>query len=249
MSIFKNASSAGLEKTEDRLGGFQVFDTDAYDAVIKMAYADQAESGAQNINFIFQMPGGKTYSETVYWTNKKGENWFPNKDDPSKKVPLPGFTLVDDICMCTTEKGLEHQDTEERMVKIYDYNEKKEVNKSRHVLVDLLNQPVTLTIQNVLKNKQVKGDDNTYVSTAEERNENNIVKAFHTETRLSMVEAREGQDATFLDKWVEANKGKVIDKRDFGKNGVKSGSPSNKAAPQPGQSAPSAGAKSLFGKK
>ena len=248
MSIFANLSNDGLEKTEDRLGGFAVYATDSYDAIIKMAYADKADSGAMCVAFTFAMPGGKEYNETIYITNKQGENFFLNKDDKTKKVPLPGFTTVDDICLCATEKPLSEQPTEERQVKIYDKTEKKEIPKARQVLVDLLNQPVTLGIQNILENKTVKNETTgNYDATAEERNINTIAKVFHTETKLTMVEVREGQDPTFHSKWVEKNKDKVMDRRTYGKNGGKSGTP-GKAAPQAG-SAPAAPTKSLFGKK
>ncbi|MFR7882301.1 MAG: hypothetical protein ACLU5J_13140 [Christensenellales bacterium] len=43
------------------------------------------------------MKGKKPYTETIYITNKEGKNYFLNKQDPTKKVPLPGFTLIDDL--------------------------------------------------------------------------------------------------------------------------------------------------------
>lgn len=254
MSIFAKATTSGLEKTEDRLGGgFQVLDTGAVDFIIKNAYADKSSGGANFVHFEFVTEDGKTkFNKDVYWSNKDGDNFFLNKDDKTKKVPLPGFTIVDDICLAATGKALCEQDTDEKQVKIWDKDEKKEVPKPRHVLTDLLDQPVTLGIHKIKKNKQEKGDSG-YVATAEEVFENDIVKVFHTETKLTMTEAREEQEATFYGKWVEANPAdRVIDKTTYGKGGgaggaVKSGG-LGKAAPQAG-SVEAAPKKSLFGKK
>ena len=108
MSFFKNLSSDGLEEAQDRLGGYQPLDTDIYHGVIKAMYAGQAASGAMNVTVIVDL-NGKEYRETVYITNKNGENFFLNKQDKSKKVPLPGFTTIDDICLIATGSPLAEQ--------------------------------------------------------------------------------------------------------------------------------------------
>ncbi len=213
MGIFDSLKTEGLEQAEDRLGGFAALETDAYTGKIILAYAGKSDGGATNVTVHFDH-GGTEYRETVYVSNKKGENWFPNKQDPTKKVPLPGFTVINDICLMLTNKELADQDTEEKMVKIYDYDERKEVPKSVQVLVDLLGGEVTLGIQNTLKNKGVKQGDGSYVDGPEERNENNIVKVFHEPTKMTVQEATSGAtEAAFYPAWVERNKGKVIDKR------------------------------------
>lgn len=223
MSIFGNLGTEGHEETNDRVGGFAAKDTDAYLAKVKMAYADKAQSGAQNVNLVLDL-GGSEYSETIYITNKKGENFFHPKDgngnpDTTKKVPLPGFTTVDDLCLMISGKPLNQQDTEEKIVKIYDYDEKKEVPKSKHVLVDLIGGEVYVGLvrQTVDKNKknETTGD---YEPTGETRDENVIEKVFHYPSKVTVVEAREAQkagkdaEATFYDKWVETNKGKTRNK-------------------------------------
>ena len=145
MSIFGNLTNEGLEETTDRLGGFQIRATDIYPATIKAAYAGQSVGGARNVTIVVELPDGE-YSETIYVTNKKGENWFLNQNDKSKKVPLPGFTTIDDICLVTTGKSLAEQDSEEKVVKIYDFNERKELPKAVPMLVDLIGQTLFLGI-------------------------------------------------------------------------------------------------------
>ena len=250
MPLFGNLKSDGLEETQDRLGGYSPFDTDIYTGKIKMAYADKSDGGAQNVNLVVDI-NGKEYRETVYVTNKKGENFFLNKDDKTKKVPLPGFTIIDDICLCTTEKPLADQDVEDKAFKLYDFEAKKELPKSVPVLVELLGKEVSLAIVRQLENKQAKDSAGVYQPTAETRESNVISKVFHTASKMTMVEARQGNETgTFWDSWLERNKGQISDKRSI-KDG-QAGAPKGGAAARP-QPTPSGSAaperKSLFGNK
>lgn len=246
MSLFKNLTNDGLEENQDRLGGFSVFDTDVYGGKIKVAYAGQAPSGAHNITVILDL-GGREYRETVYITNKKGENFFLNKEDKSKKVALPGFTTIDDLCQAATDKTLAEQDTEEKMVNVYDRDAGKEVPKAVQVLTDLTGKDVLVAIQKTMVDK-TKKDDATgeYVPTGESRDENTIVKVFHPTLRVTIVEAKDGKSAAFIDAWLERNKGKVFDKRQHKGDGVRSGRPGATNSGPPTGGAGTA-RKSLFG--
>ena len=55
MSVFGNLTNDGLEETNDRLGGFNVRDTDASDATIKVAYAGQSAGGARNVTLVVNL--------------------------------------------------------------------------------------------------------------------------------------------------------------------------------------------------
>lgn len=249
MSLFGDLKNDGLEESQDRLGGFAPLDTDIYTGPIKMAYAGAAASGARSVTLIVEH-SGKEYRETVYITNKKGENFFINKDDPKKKVPLPGFTTVDDICLVTTGKPLCEQNAEDKMVKVYDPDQKKEMPKSVPVLTELLGQTVSLAIVKTLENKSIKSGDE-YVDTAETRYTNSIEKVFHTESRMTVAEARNGAEKpAFWDAWVERNKGKERDKRTIkdGQAGAV-GRPGKVPAGPPVAAGQAAPRKSLFGSK
>lgn len=246
---FAKLSTQGLEQAEDRLGGgFQARDSGAYDMTVKMMYAGASDGGAQNVTLILEDGKGE-YRETIFVTNKKGENFFLNREDPTKKVPLPGFTVVNDLCMATTEGQLADQVWEEKQVKIYDFDLKKEVPKAAMVCTSILGKPVTVGLIQTLKNKGVKQADGTYVDGPEERTEVNISKVFHTESKYTMAEAVAGAaSADFYPKWVEKNTGIVIDKRTIkdgaGGKAVKAGPP--QAGGAGGTAAPKT---SLFGNK
>lgn len=231
MSEFSGLSSNDLEESQDRLGGFTVYDTDAYDAKVKVAYASKAASGARALNVIFDLKGNE-YRETLWVTNKKGENWYPNPNDKTKKLPLPGFTIAEDLCLVTCEKTLEQMATEEKVVNVYDPEQKKELPKSVPVLVELLGKDVSLGIIKQIVNKQKKNDNNEYVDTDEVREENVIDKIFHYPSGTTVPEARaKVSPPTFKDAWVKRNQGVARDRTKKDGNAPQSGKP----APTGGQ--------------
>jgi hypothetical protein len=246
MSLFSGMTNDGLEETEDRLGGYSVYASDIYNATVKMAYAGKSASGANFISFEFDLGSGRNYREVAYFTNKKGENFWIN--ETKKKIPLPGFSLVDDICLLTTEEPLAAQVTEDKMVKVYDADAKKEMPKSVPVLINLLGKPISLGVLKQLEDKTAKSSSGEYLPTGETRETNAIDKAFHTDTKLTVVEARLGKDAgEFWDKWLEKNKDAVRDRRS--KNGGATGAPGRPTGGPPQSGGAAVERKSLFGKK
>jgi hypothetical protein len=260
MSLFKNLTTEGLADNEDRAGGgnFGARETDVYGGKIKVAYAGQSTGGAHNVTLLVAMADGGEYRETVYVTNKKGENFFLSKDAKNadgspKKVALPGFTTIDDICQVSADKVLADMDTEEKIVNIYDYDAKKELPKSVQVLTELTGKDVLLGIKKSLVNKSDKVGDE-YVANAETREENHIEKVFHPTLRVTVVEAKntnpgETPVAAFIDTWLEKQKGKTHDKRTIkdGSAGT-SGRPGRAAAAGgPPQGGAATARKSLFG--
>jgi hypothetical protein len=252
MSLFGNLTNEGLEQSEDRIGGFSLFDTDAYLCTIKAAYAGQSTGGAQSLTLVVDADG-KEYSETLYVTNRKGENFFLNKDDKTKKIGLPGFTIADHICLVTCEKHLNEMTGEEKVMNVYDPAAGRQMPKNVPMVVELIGKQLYLGIVKNLENKNEKQGDE-YVPTAETRETNNIEKVFHFPTKLTVPEVEnEKTEAEFFDAWVNKNKGQVRDKRKI-KDGDNSAGQSGRPGGRPSSAAPTAGAaaagpkKSLFGK-
>lgn len=239
--LFGNLSKEGTEATEDRLGGgFKVFDTDAYAAVIKLAYAGESTGGAKSMNYEFELEDGSTYKETVWTTNKQGGNTYA-KD--GKKYLLPGYIVADEIALLTAELELTDLEFEEKVINLYDYDAKKEVPTKVQMATELLGKKIILGIQKVLEFKNKKEGDE-YVATSDTRETNNIQKAFHYDLMVTVSEAQAGKkEPGFYTAWVEKNKGQTYDK-------TKGGAPKS-ATGAPGSGAPAGGAggaprKSLF---
>ena len=249
MGMFSDLKTEGLEDSQDRLGGFAPLETNAYEATIKVAYAGKSSGGANSITLMADL-GGREYRETIYITNKKGENFFLNKDDKTKKVPLPGFTVVDHLCLVTTDAPLSEQETEEKVVNVWDNDAKKELPKSVQVLTGLTGKKVFFGILNNLENKSEKNAAGDYVPIADTRNVNVIDKVFHNPTKMTVVEAASGStEPAFFDKWVAANAGKTRDRRELKDGATGSGGTSGKPnAGPPAAGSTSAPRTSLFGK-
>ena len=251
MSLFENFSTDGLEESQDRIGGFRVRETDAYTGKIKLAYAGKAaNSNAQSVTIVLELADGE-YRETFWITNKDGQNFYLGKDDKTKKFPLPGFTIVDDVCLVTTNKPLAQMATEEKVINLYDPEQKKEVPTGVQMITELLGKEVTFGIQKHLRNKSKKNDaTGKYDDIAETREENVTDKVFHHPSNLTVVEARKGiQTATFYGAWVERNRGQTQDRRsikdgDASAQGGRSGRPAG-GPPKAGEAATAT--KSLFG--
>lgn len=243
MSIFSNLTNEGLEESQDRLGGYSPLDTDIYLATIKMAYGGQSTGGAKSVTVVadVETPSGtKEYRETVYITKKSGENFFMQND---KKVPLPGFTTIDELCLVTTNNPLAAQGHEDKVVNIYDSESQSEKPTSVPMLMDLLGKQVYLAIEQATENKREK-QGNDYVPTANTRQTNSIQKVFNHPTKLTVPEARQGiSEPVFFDSWLQKNKGTVRDRTDKNLGSASSGTP---GSPPTGGNA-AAPKKSLFG--
>lgn len=242
MGIFENLTTGGFKETADTLGGsFDPKPSAAYDAVITMAYAGKSSrSNAQSITVHATIDGAE-FKETIWVTNGKGENFYLSKDGKNTKNPLPGFTTVDDLCLLATGSPLAEQSTEEKAVKIYDYEARKEVPKQVQVLVDLLGKEVKLGVLREIVDKTKQADSGQYLPTGETRTQNVINKVFHGETGRTVNEYRhEIAEPDFLAAWKLRNDGKD-------RNRAKGIAANGAGASGAGRPAGAAPAKKLFG--
>lgn len=213
MSLFSNLErKSNVEKPKDVLGGgFQTLPSDVYDAVIAMAYVDKSKGGAQFIEFEFKLPDNKTHKETVYVTSgdDKGNKFTYEKN--GKEFYLPGYILADEICAVTTEQLLSQQDSDNRLVEVYDFESKQKLQKEFPVLIDLIGKKLKIAISETKENKKEKVGGK-WVETSEVRMSNNISKAFSTDG-LTVNELMDGEtDSAFMEKWLDKNKGNTVDK-------------------------------------
>lgn len=235
MGMFGNMKKDGLEEAQDRLGGFQVHDSGLYEATIKALYGVKTSGGSTMVTGVFEIEG-KEYKESFIVANKKDENFYV-KD--GKKIPLTGYTLVDHLLMMTTDVPLEDQEAqgmiEEKTVKVYDPEAKKDIPKAVPMFTSAIGQKVWLGI---LRKKQWKQEkiNGVYVDTDQTREVNETDKVFNDPQKLTVVEAMKGDtEGSFWVKWEERNKGNTRDQTLKGKpasTGGAGGGRSNTRAPQ-----------------
>ncbi len=243
MGLFDKMKSEGLQETGDSLGGnFEAVPSGVYPAKIKVAYhGTSGSSKAESITVIADLAGNE-YKETIWITKGTGENYYLSKDGKNTKIPLPGFVTVDELCLITTGESLSDMQTEDKVVSIYNYDQKKDVPTTVPVLTQLIGQELQLGILRQIVDKQKKNDAGVYENTGETRNENVINKVFHAETGRTVSEYRhEVESSEFLDAWKKRNDGKDRNRA----KGVAAGNSGASGSGRPGGDAPAA--KKLFG--
>ena len=210
MNMFGNLTQDGLEESTDRLGGGGTLESDAYKGTVKLAYAGKARaSDAQSVTVHIDIAGFE-FRETLWVTNRTGQNFYVDKQDATKKHPLPGFTTADDLCLLTTGHGLSEQAIEEKVVKLYDFEAKKELPQNVPVLTGMIGKEIGVGLIKRIVDKNVKDSAGIYVPSGETREENSVDKFFHAESGRTVAEFKAGTaDAAFQTKWAEKNRGKT----------------------------------------
>lgn len=213
MSFLSNlAYAADVQEDKDFVGGgFTVPESGLYDATIKYAYLSQAQSGAGAVNFEFDM-NGITHRETMYVTNRNGQNFYVDKKDGSKKY-LPAYLNADAIALFAAGKPLSELKEQPKVINLYNFDQKKEVPTEVPMLTELLGKKVKLGLVKEKSFKQTKDASGNYVNTDEVRESVTINKVFSAKDGRTVNEVRAGNEtAEFITKWVEKWEGKVNDK-------------------------------------
>ena len=238
--MFNQEDLQGVEEQQDRLGGVYTLDSGVYDGIIKLAYVlPSAKSQSKCVVTVIDY-GGIEVTQRTWILTGDGK---PTYEKNGKKFMLPGYEQINDLCLMSTGLPLTEQTVENKTIKVWDANEKKEVEKSMPVITSILGKPITAGILKVVENKQEKvGDD--YVDTNEKREINEVDKYFHTASKKTTVEFMKKVDLPeadlFYTKWKEKNTGVTRD------NFKAVAGPAGQA-PGQGSGAPKAAAKSLFG--
>jgi hypothetical protein len=249
--MFQNLRTDGLEETQDVVVGSNsgTVPTNVYAAIIKMAYVSTATSGAMAVNVVLMLPAlNREHRETIYVTNKAGQNFYTDKHT-HKRVPLPGFVTVDEMCLIASNTPLSEQQTENKTVKLYDFELKKEVPTEVPVMVSLLDAEIEICLVHLMENKKVKNANGDYVPTADVRESNTVEKILDPASHRTVNETLSDSEPKFHDLWLDKHKDTVRDKRTI-KDATAAAKPA--AGAKPVTSAPSAtGAptKKLFGNK
>jgi hypothetical protein len=236
-NLFSNAATElqGSEKEKDVLGGRTLLPTGLYDGTLDVVYITKSQGGASAFNLVVDI-GGKKVRDTIYVTNRAGGVTY-TKD--GKKFPLPGYSLINALAKLTAGKEIPQLEFEKKLVKIYNFDQKKEVPTEVEVAVELVGQPVKLGIEFHRENKNAKDQTGAYVPTAEIREFNTITRVFHVQTGQTASEYNAQAPAEFMGLWEKEMTGKVIDKTAKG--------PVAPAPNAPPAASGAAGKTSLFG--
>lgn len=215
MSFFSDIKKdESMEEAKDVVGGgSRALATDIYDAILKLAYPGESKSGAKNVTILLDV-GGTEVRETIYFTTgaAKGTSLTYEDKTTKKKMPLPGYSLLDDLAMFTTEDELLAQEAETKTIKVWNPESRAEENQEKPVFTAMIGKPVRVALNRVKKDKTKQGDDGQYHPTGETFTTNECVKFLHPETSRTINEYKHGvEEPEFATAWEERWAGKDKD--------------------------------------
>lgn len=241
-NMFENFESelSDVEEQQDRIGGGgYLVQSGIYPAIVKLAYiTNSASSKAKAMNLVLEVDG-KEIREQVWMTNKEGK---PSYEKDKKKFMLPGYEMINDLCLVTTGLPFTEQTIAEKTIKVYDFDAKAEVEKSLPVVTSILTLPLLTAVLLVKDNKKVKDNAGDYVASSETREFNEFDKFFHKDTKKTVVELKRGGDIKeadmFFTLWSAKNANELRDRSKAVAGQAPSGGTASKAT--------GGGTKSLF---
>lgn len=244
--MFNNlATDTNVNEEKDTLGGgFGVMESGAHDFIIELAYITESKGGALGLSLSLKTPDGHVSRPTLWMTSgtaKGGKNYYENAQ--GERNYLPGFIVANHIALITTGQEIIAlaNNAEEKVVNLYSFDAGGEVPTTVKMLVDLLNQPITLGMIKQIVDKNVQQSDGSYAPGGETREENEVDKVFHPQTRLTVLEMKAGaEEPEFFNKWLEKWKDVTRNRAKGAAAGGKPGAPAKPGVPNgAGKSTPS----------
>lgn len=196
------------------VGGGFTLPTGLYPMVVENAYLDKSSGGAMNINLWLKRKtgGNQVYRHTIFITSGDAKGNKPTYVKDGKEYPLPGYSLVNQISRILADIPLSQIEPETKLVKLYDFDAKKEVPREVPVVTQFVGKELLVGMHLKRENKraQVGGQ---WVDTNEAREFNEISKVFYPDGFTVTEKDAEATEAAFVKKWAAANTADtVIDK-------------------------------------
>jgi len=215
-------AAEGVKEEGDFLGGYNPFESDLYDFIVKAAYFSVSAGGAKCLNVTFKQD--KRELKQQFWitsgTAKGCLPYYVNQKTGEKHY-LPGYVAATHLVKLTAGgKTLDKLAVEKRFIKLYNREAKAEVPTEVIMCVEMLDKPVTAGVikRMVDKTKDTGTIDATgkkiYAPTGEFRIENEVVKFFRTRDRMTVTEIEAKADKPeFATRWLDKYFGTTEDKR------------------------------------
>lgn len=183
----------------------RVLPSNIYSATVVDAFFITSSGGAQGITITLKIDGEDTeYNETIYFTSKKTKAPFYLDDKGNKKV-LPGWIMVNDFAKLTVGEELGNCVTIEKQAKVWENGQ--QVTRVVDALDNCVNSQILVAIQQVEQNRYAN-----HALTNEKITVNVISKFLCASDKRTISEISNNKPAEFYEKWLEANKDKVINK-------------------------------------
>lgn len=235
LEMLKLGDDVQQEVEKDTLGGGGVFNSDIFTFTIKAAYFDSAKSKAISLNLILETSNGRKLNYQEYITSGEAKGCKPYYEKDGKKYPLPGYSKMNTLCLLATGQPIDQLSADDKILKLYDYDAKKETNQSKKVITELTGKVIKAGVFKLIVDKKSKNDNfdpdqpvsktnERYISTGETREENTVDKFFNEEG-ATLEEHTEKKEPVFFEEWLKAHQGKVKDKSTKTAAGTQAGAP------------------------
>lgn len=216
MSLLKSlATNDSIANEKDSVGSTGPLESGLYNTSVSMAYLSKSAGGALGLVLTLKTEEGRDIRQTLWMTSgtaKGCKNYYETKT--GEKQYLPGFNIANGLSLLTVGKEISDLETETKVVNVYSAEAKAEVPTKVEVLMDLLNQEITVGLIKQTVDKTKKNETTgVYEPTGETRDENEIDKLFRTRDRMTTAEIRaQAEEAKFVDTWSAKWSGKTRDK-------------------------------------
>jgi len=214
MSLLENlVQDENIAGENDIIGG-SVHDSGLYPATVTLAYLGESSGGATALHLEFKGEQQQNIRTTIYLTSGTAKGKLTTYQDKNNETQyLPGFLAGQSLCKMTTGKPLNKVDTEEKTIDIYNFTAKSDVPTKVPMITEMMGKKILIGLVKQTVDKQKKGDDGKYHDSGETREENEIDKFFHAESRMTSSEIlAKATVAKFVDTWSEKNTGITRDK-------------------------------------
>lgn len=220
-SIFGDITTDGIETAKDNLGGgaARFLDTGVYPSTIEVAYTGQSTGGAHNVTLKLKTDCGVAFDEVIYVTSgkQKGQkNFYVDKD--GKEQFLPGFNILNNICLVAAGIEVGGLSTTEIHINKYDYDAKKDLPTPVQSIDQLKDVAIKIGVVKVEKSKKknvaADGQPANWVATGETKFENELKVVFCVKPGHEDKTGKELQSQTpadFLPLWAEKYTADYVD--------------------------------------
>ena len=195
-----------VEENVERVGGFSADESAVYTKGITQAYLSISQNGAYAMNLATKDKEGNERNYQFYFTNRAGQTYYTKG---GKKHQLPGFALLNAICMLTANQTAQQvlSKAKKQVIDLMDWESRKEVPTEVKTYPQICKKAIKMGITKVISNAYKKGKP-----TNERREQNEIKMVFNAKSGLTITElAASLTEPKLLAQWVKTWEGRDDD--------------------------------------
>ena len=185
-----------------------VLDSGLYQGVLKYLYFTESASKAIAANLVIDING--LARNFTLWISYKNGVLFKENPQTHQKEYLSNYKKINALAFCATGKPLDQLTQEEKTIKIFNRETRKEEPTQAMCIVELINKPICIGLKKVNHHVEQKQLDGSYLPTDKTVFINDIDKFYNTEGKIAQ-EISSGSPREYADKWLKNNKGRVFE--------------------------------------